>query len=522
MDLAGPAPGQLDQDVGYEAEPYPIGDVEGQRQRQDGQEGGDRIVEAFPGYETDGRHHQEPDHYQRRGRHRGGEDLLSLLRAGDGYRAAEDRDQGRERQREQEEHPDHHARKARPAAFGDTRPALYVARHRTGAQRPAPGRCQRIDQQDALESRGASVIVEELRFLAHRYDGAHRVEEVRHEQGEDHGYEGDPQHLRYRQHPATDGGGVEAEVHDAARQGHDAEDHTHDTRQQDAQQDAPAHPARHEHEREHEPEERQQNRPLREVAQSHVGVRVGDHDPAVLEPDERDEQPDADRDGELHRHRDGVHDRLAQLGQHEDRNDEALDDDDGHRLLPAQAQAQYQGEGYYGVQAETRGQGHRIVREDAHRYARQRRRHARREEHARNREAGALGAEDRWVDEDDVGHRHEGRQPGDYLRPEVRPTPGELEEVAQISSPLCRNNVCDQYSNTGGGFSRESVRGRGTACSSSRLARPRRRARARLWPSRPGRSGGSTRGCRRSLPPRCSRHVGVRRAPTPPGWCRGR
>src|ERR687894_2864731 len=71
VDLAGPAPRQLDQDVGDEAEPYPIGDVEGQRQRQDGQEGGDRIVEVFPGYETDGGHHQEPDHYQRRGRHGG-------------------------------------------------------------------------------------------------------------------------------------------------------------------------------------------------------------------------------------------------------------------------------------------------------------------------------------------------------------------------------------------------------------------------------------------------------------------
>src|SRR5215216_5090525 len=138
VDLAGSAPRQLDQDVGDEAEPYSVRDVEGQRQRQDGQEGGDRIVEAFPGYETDGCHHQEPDHYQRRSRHRGGEDLLPLLRAGDGYRAAEDRDQGRERQREKEEHPDHHARKTRPASFGDTRPALYVARHRAGAQRPAP------------------------------------------------------------------------------------------------------------------------------------------------------------------------------------------------------------------------------------------------------------------------------------------------------------------------------------------------------------------------------------------------
>src|SRR5215208_2636663 len=67
--LAGLTPGEFDQDVGDEAEPYPVGDVEGQRQRQDGEEGRYRLVEVVPGDKADGGDHQEPDHYQSGGRH---------------------------------------------------------------------------------------------------------------------------------------------------------------------------------------------------------------------------------------------------------------------------------------------------------------------------------------------------------------------------------------------------------------------------------------------------------------------
>jgi hypothetical protein len=42
------------------------------------------------------------------------------------------------------------------------------------------------------------------------------------------------------------------------------------------------------------------------------------HEAAVDQADEQDEQADADRDRALQVQRDGVHDRLAQPGQHED------------------------------------------------------------------------------------------------------------------------------------------------------------------------------------------------------------
>src|SRR5918997_2611538 len=69
VDLTGPAAGEFDYDVGDEPEAYAVGDVEGQRQREDGQECRDGLVEAVPRDEPDGGHHQEPDHYEGWGGH---------------------------------------------------------------------------------------------------------------------------------------------------------------------------------------------------------------------------------------------------------------------------------------------------------------------------------------------------------------------------------------------------------------------------------------------------------------------
>src|SRR5215212_7380008 len=102
MNLADPPPGKLDQDVGDEPEAYAVRDVEGQRQGQYGQEGGDSLVEVVPRNMPYLGHHQEPDDYQGRGRHGGDEQgLASSRRVRYGDRAAEDRDQGREREGDQ-------------------------------------------------------------------------------------------------------------------------------------------------------------------------------------------------------------------------------------------------------------------------------------------------------------------------------------------------------------------------------------------------------------------------------------
>src|SRR5215217_5721429 len=166
MDLAGLAPGEFDQDVGDEAEAYAVGDVEGQRQRQYGQERGDSLIKALPRDEPDGGHHQEPHHYQGGGRHGRDEQGIGPSR-GIRYRerAAEDGDQGREGEGEQEENPDDHAGQACPSSLRNPGPALYVAGHRARARGTPENRGQRVDQQDALGLWHLVLLVEELPLL---------------------------------------------------------------------------------------------------------------------------------------------------------------------------------------------------------------------------------------------------------------------------------------------------------------------------------------------------------------------
>ena len=61
---------------------------------------------------------------------------------------------------------------------------------------------------------------------------------------------------------------------------------------------------------------------------------VGVDEAGVDEADERDEQADADRDRELQLDRDGVEDQAPQAGRGEQHDDEAVDDDEAHRLGP--------------------------------------------------------------------------------------------------------------------------------------------------------------------------------------------
>src|SRR5215208_4735784 len=245
VDLVRPTAGEFDQDVGDEAEAYAVRDVEGQRQRQDGQEGRDGLVETLPRDEPDGGHHQEADHYEGWGGN-GRDEQRVVTSRWVRYRegAAEDRDQGRERQGEQKEEPDDHACHAGPPSLGDPRPTLYVAGDRTGAHAAAEDGRQRIDQQNALGLRHPALLIEELAFLGHGEHGPHGVEEICHEEGEDHGQQRELQDLWHGEHPASYGRGVEAEVNYPCWRRHDPEDHTYDARQEDPDNDAASHAAR--------------------------------------------------------------------------------------------------------------------------------------------------------------------------------------------------------------------------------------------------------------------------------------
>ena len=98
-----------------------------------------------------------------------------------------------------------------------------------------------------------------------------------------------------------------------------------------------------------------------------TGVPCALHDePGVVEPDERDEEPDADRDRLLQLERDRPHDLLAQAGEHERGHDDALEDDEAHRRREGQAVLADELERDDRVDAETRRERVGVVRVEAH------------------------------------------------------------------------------------------------------------------------------------------------------------
>ena len=142
-------------------------------------------------------------------------------------------------------------------------------------------------------------------------------------------------------------------------------------------------------------------------------------DAGVLERDQRQEQADAGGDRHLERLGDGVDDPFADRQHADDEEDDAGDEHAAQRHLPAVAHAAHHAEGEVGVQPHARRQGDRIVGEEGHQEAADGGGHAGRHEHRAERHLG--GRQDRRIDEDDVGHRQEGRDPGHDLRPHVGP-----------------------------------------------------------------------------------------------------
>jgi hypothetical protein len=151
------------------------------------------------------------------------------------------------------------------------------------------------------------------------------------------------------------------------------------------------------------------------------------------EADEGDEQADADADGLLEGLRDGVHDGLAQTGDHQDADEQALQDHQAHRVLPAHQGSDLEGDD--GVDAEAGGQGERQVAGDAHD-----------DRHDRGHQRGGGGeldgvegvpvhvlgaAQDDRVEDEDVGHREERGETAADLTGEGGAPFGDLEEPVE-------------------------------------------------------------------------------------------
>jgi len=127
----------------------------------------------------------------------------------------------------------------------------------------------------------------------------------------------------------------------------------------------------------------------------------------------------------------------AESGQHEHRDDHALEEHDGHRLGPRESAARDQIEGDDRVESHPGGEREGVVAGEPHHDREQARRQTRDGERRRERqtlavESGDAGeCEDDRVHEDDVGHHHERRESRAGLGREIGGTFPEAEVAGE-------------------------------------------------------------------------------------------
>jgi hypothetical protein len=171
-----------------------------------------------------------------------------------------------------------------------------------------------------------------------------------------------------------------------------------------------------------------------EVAEGDGGGGAGDDDACVAESDECDEEADASTDCGVELMGDGGEKALADAGVCECEEDDAGEEDGAEGGLPGDVHGFDDGVGEVGVEAHAGCEGERVVGEGSH------------EDAAEGRaETGGGGdggeghaglREDGRVDEDDVGHRDEGGEPGDNFGAPVGSAGGEAEVVLEIGADI--------------------------------------------------------------------------------------
>ena len=128
---------------------------------------------------------------------------------------------------------------------------------------------------------------------------------------------------------------------------------------------APGHAARVERDHHEQADAEHQDRPAGQLtADAEPDRRRRDagrpHEAGVDEADEGDEQADADGDRGLELAWHGVEDELAEAGEHQHEDDQALQHDEAHRIGPRHLAGD--GVGHEGVEAESGGKREREVR----------------------------------------------------------------------------------------------------------------------------------------------------------------
>ena len=168
---------------------------------------------------------------------------------------------------------------------------------------------------------------------------------------------------------------------------------------------------------------------LRQIAKGNERDGIAGDDAGILQPDQREEEPDAGGDAELQIHGDRIDQPGTQRRQREREEEQARQEHASERQLPIAAKLGHHGEGEIGVEPHAGGERDGVVGVKPHDDGARRGGKAGGDEHRAMIHASLL--EDRRVDEHDVGHSEEGREPGAELGPDRRSGRREAEEAVE-------------------------------------------------------------------------------------------
>lgn len=411
--LLGLAGDEIQQRPGDDADGDALRDAVRQGHGHDGQEGRDgigRIVKVDLCHRAQ---HIEAHHDQGGSRRKG----------------RDGQEQGAEDHRQQEEDTGGHGRQAGAAALGDAGSALHVGGGGGSAQHGTGAGGDGIGQQRALDAGQTAILIQHIRLGGNADEGAQGVEQVHKEEGEHHGEEiqhvqSGEVHLEHLAEGLAQGGEVKADegsgndgVHTGLGVGdvhtaQFAEDAQHPG-DHDAVEDGPLDLLdQHDGDDQHTDQGQDgahthavEGFALKALVGQQSGVTVDD-ELGVLQAHKSDKQADAHADSGFEGGGDGVEERLPDVGQGQDDEDDAFRKDGHQGHLPGVAHFQDDGVGEVGIQAHAGGQRKGIVGQQCH----QRRANESRQRSGNEDRVGIHtgSGQDAGVDRKDIRHGHEG------------------------------------------------------------------------------------------------------------------
>lgn len=310
-----------------------MGDAVGEGHQHGGEERGDGFAVVVPVDFGDGRHHNHADDDQ----HSAGGSRW------DGQK------NGAEEQREDKADDHHKGGQSGASAFGHAGSAFNVSGGGAGTQARAHGGGDGIGHENAAKPIHTPLLVHHIGPHRHADNGAKGVEHVEEKEGEHHhehipGEDVRPLELaengRYgggHRHRMVDVGGPEEDADDGSGQ------HT--------EQDAAFHLQNHEDGGDGHSDDEEEHRAVFGFAEGDERGGVVNDDAGILQPDERDEESDARSDGVFQRGGNGIHNGLPDVGDGEDDEENALQQDGGEGKLPRIAHGEAYGEDKEGVQS---------------------------------------------------------------------------------------------------------------------------------------------------------------------------